>query len=58
MLIVTWQPPADTNGVITKYELDIATSTATVNNTDISSDTLRQTINDLCMSWLLKKNGR
>ena len=58
MLIVTWQPPADTNGVITKYELDVATSTATVNNIDISSDTLRQTINDLCMSWLLKIHGR
>ena len=58
MLIVTWQPPADTNGVITQYELDVATLTATVNNVDISSDTLIQTINDLCMSWLLKIDGR
>ena len=58
MLIVTWQPPADTNGVITKYKLDVATLTATVNNIDISLDTLRQTINDLSMSWLLKIDGR
>ena len=40
MLIVTWLPPALPNGVITSYDVELATSATSFIN-GISSDTLK-----------------